>query len=172
MQIAVPSLKRGRHHMSSTADAREYGDVAVASGIDFRAPISANATVDKIQEQALVHVEVSTTLAQECSRCLEPFEAEVRGSNDALFLPRRDRDVDDSLGDRIQRESQQVQYYDSGLIDLSELIIEAVSLAAPMKPLCRAECKGICPNCGADLNAGPCTCNPGPLTNQPFKDLL
>jgi DUF177 domain-containing protein len=158
--------------MSSTAEAREYGDLAVASGLKFRAPITVTAVVDKIQEQALVHVEVTTVLAQECSRCIEPFESEVVGSNDALFLPRRVGDVDGSLGDRLQRESQRVQYYDGGLVDLSELIIEAISLAAPMKPLCRAECKGICPNCGASLNDNPCTCTPGPLTNQPFKDLL
>jgi uncharacterized protein len=172
MQIAVPSLKRGRHRITVSVDAAEYGDVAASSGLDFRAPITIQATIDKIQEEVLVHIEVSTRLGLECSRCLEPFEVEVHGAGDALFLPFRAENVDDCLGHKIQRESQQVQYYHSGLVDLGEMIIEAVGLAAPMKPLCRPDCRGFCPGCGACLKDGPCGCKPGPLTNQPFKGLF
>ncbi len=44
------------------------------------------------------------------------------------------------------------------LVDLGEAIREYALLELPMQPLCRPDCKGLCPTCGADLNAGPCDC--------------
>ena len=48
-------------------------------------------------------------------------------------------------------------------IDLGELFREQILLAIPMTPLCREECKGLCPVCGADLNAGECSCERGEI---------
>jgi len=43
-------------------------------------------------------------------------------------------------------------------VDLRPLLVEQIQLNVPMKPLCRADCAGICPICGANRNAGPCDC--------------
>jgi uncharacterized protein len=43
-------------------------------------------------------------------------------------------------------------------VDLRPLLIEQIQLNVPMKPLCRPDCAGICPTCGANLNAGSCGC--------------
>ena len=43
-------------------------------------------------------------------------------------------------------------------IDLRDAVQEDVLMAVPMKTLCRPECKGLCPQCGADLNQGDCGC--------------
>ena len=45
-----------------------------------------------------------------------------------------------------------------GVIDLTDAVREEVALAAPAFPLCRPDCAGLCPRCGADLNPGPCGC--------------
>jgi len=45
-------------------------------------------------------------------------------------------------------------------IDLEPMAREAVVLGLPLAPLCRPDCKGLCPSCGADLNQGPCGCPP------------
>jgi uncharacterized protein len=45
-------------------------------------------------------------------------------------------------------------------IDLAEAIREELALAIPAYLLCREDCAGLCPRCGADLNAGPCRCTP------------
>lgn len=47
---------------------------------------------------------------------------------------------------------------ESHLVDLGEAIREYALLEMPMQPLCRSDCKGLCPTCGADLNEGPCAC--------------
>jgi uncharacterized protein len=49
-------------------------------------------------------------------------------------------------------------------IDLTEAVREEVGFAVPTYPLCREDCAGLCPHCGADLNEGPCACVPAPKT--------
>jgi uncharacterized protein len=43
-------------------------------------------------------------------------------------------------------------------LELGDVIREALILAAPEYPLCREDCRGLCPRCGAELNEGPCGC--------------
>jgi uncharacterized protein len=99
---------------------------------------------------------LSTTLEQACSRCLEPFRHSVDASFDIRYLPQTDntgadeREVEeDDLSDAFYRDEQ---------IDLRQLMEEQFYLALPMKPLCRVDCKGLCPNCGTNLNDATCEC--------------
>ncbi|NJP40938.1 DUF177 domain-containing protein [Oscillospiraceae bacterium HV4-5-C5C] len=48
--------------------------------------------------------------------------------------------------------------YTGHIIDLTTALTEAIILVLPTKVLCRADCRGLCPHCGQDLNQGPCTC--------------
>jgi uncharacterized protein len=51
-----------------------------------------------------------------------------------------------------------VGFYRGGQLDLAGVALEQVFLEVPMKPVCKDECKGLCDQCGADLNESPCTC--------------
>jgi len=46
-------------------------------------------------------------------------------------------------------------------LDLTEAVRQRALLVIPMKPLCRQDCAGLCPDCGHNLNRGPCACPPG-----------
>ncbi|MDH4101483.1 MAG: DUF177 domain-containing protein, partial [Nitrospirota bacterium] len=67
-------------------------------------------------------------------------------------------------GDETERDKEvkpseiDVNYFDGVSLDTTEIILAQISLDAPMKPLCREDCAGLCPRCGADLNNGPCGC--------------
>ncbi|MBI5187527.1 MAG: DUF177 domain-containing protein, partial [Nitrospirae bacterium] len=50
-------------------------------------------------------------------------------------------------------------FYSGEELELLDLIKEQVMLNLPMKPLCSDSCKGICPQCGTDLNEGNCGCS-------------
>ncbi|HUP28016.1 MAG TPA: DUF177 domain-containing protein, partial [Chloroflexia bacterium] len=52
------------------------------------------------------------------------------------------------------------------MMDLSEPVRQAILVALPMKPLCREDCKGLCPNCGANWNDGLCDCTPEQMDNH------
>jgi uncharacterized protein len=60
----------------------------------------------------------------------------------------------------VQDEDLETSYYRGDQIDLKELLREQFYLALPMKPLCREDCHGLCPQCGTNLNTGTCACTP------------
>jgi uncharacterized protein len=69
---------------------------------------------------------------------------------------------DDEDGDELSAEDLDVLYYDDFVVPFDPLIEEQLQLELPMKELCRADCRGLCPQCGADRNAAPCDCTPPP----------
>ena len=172
MQIAIPSLRRGRHVFESTVAPDAYPEAVQQAGVTFRGDIRVRAVVHKIQEEVFVQAEAEAPVGLECARCTEPFEGLVRGTLEALYLPDHEREGAASRTDREENESQRVFHYSGGLLDLGEGVIEAVLLAVPMKPLCRPDCRGLCPRCGKNLNQGPCDCpRDGPF-GTPLKGLL
>ena len=91
---------------------------------------------------------LSTRLELACSRCLEPFEVPVDAAIDLRYLPQalagnRDEDPD---------HDPSTTFYSDDRIDLGQMVREQCYLALPMKPLCRADCQGLCPMCGTNLN--------------------
>ena len=52
--------------------------------------------------------------------------------------------------------------YRDEVLDLDDLVREEVLLAMPYKPLCKSDCRGLCPHCGVDLNTETCQCAPPP----------
>ena len=58
----------------------------------------------------------------------------------------------------IQEDDLTTAFYENETIDLGQLMREQFYLALPMKPLCREDCQGLCPQCGTNLNRGTCTC--------------
>jgi uncharacterized protein len=119
-------------------------------------PVDLTLTVHKDHARYRLVGRLTATLEQTCSRCLEPFREPVDARFDIRYLPQSDntgaaeREVEeDDLSDAFYREDQ---------IDLRQLMEEQFYLALPMKPLCRVDCKGLCPNCGTDLNDATCEC--------------
>lgn len=101
----------------------------------------------------------------ECARCLGPATLELKGELEGYFVT-RPRDAE--LGD----DDDGVTYVGpDGLIDLELPITAALVEAVPFVLLCRPDCAGLCPHCGADLNTEPCTCNDSPDPDHPLAAL-
>ena len=101
---------------------------------------------------------VTTELELPCSRCLEPFRLPVAAPFDLRYLPMSQ--VSSDAEREVSDEDLETSYYENDVIDLNELLREQFYLALPMKPLCRDECRGLCPQCGTNLNTGSCDCAP------------
>ena len=99
---------------------------------------------------------LGTALELVCSRCLARFEMLVDVDLDILYLPQRANtgDGDFEIADR----DLSTAFYRDEQLDLAHLIREQLQLAVPMKPLCRASCRGLCTECGIDRNADRCDC--------------
>ncbi|MFO7900974.1 MAG: DUF177 domain-containing protein [Planctomycetota bacterium] len=172
MQISVPRLRPGRHVFRSSLSPAEYEAPAAGSGLDFRGTIDVVATAHKMGGQLFVRTDAHTTVAMECARCLEPFIAPLAATSSALYVPEETFDRTGSRAHAIESESERVFYYRQGVVDLGEQVVDSLVLAAPMKPLCREDCRGLCPVCGQNLNEGTCNCCPGEDFGHPFRDLL
>ncbi len=112
-------------------------------------------------EPALLHVRLSLNapVVGRCARCLEPASLAI--SDELLYLY-------SLLGLELGKDTRLVS--DEGFmpveveafgrtLDLSDQVWESLLLLLPLKPLCKGDCSGLCPGCGADLNKGPCTCS-------------
>lgn len=100
----------------------------------------------------------------QCGRCLTSWDESVSTSFDYLVEIRPEGEVE-AAGEEDDEEALAGE--DLGTLVLDEptlatepLILEQVQLGVPMKPLCREDCAGLCSQCGADLNEGPCRCEP------------
>ena len=94
--------------------------------------------------------QLRTTLNSDCRRCLAEIQVPVEAPMNVLF-------TEDQLNDD---PSAYVIPPRSAEIDLGQAVREELILAAPEFVVCREDCRGICPRCGADLNQGPCGCAP------------
>lgn len=109
-----------------------------------------------------IEVEMDAT----CSRCLCQFTLPVDAPVEGFYvLPGREDEIP---------EEQEVGVIAEGGIDLMDQMLAALALELPFAPVHDEECQGMCPQCGADLNEGPCGCRPD-AAGSPFaalKDLL
>jgi uncharacterized protein len=95
---------------------------------------------------------IEGTVAGACRRCLRSLSAPVHEEVHFIFAETDDAEADDPDVFALPAGAHQ--------IDLRPAIREQWLLSAPSFALCREDCKGLCPRCGADLNAGACTCEP------------
>ncbi|WP_316668045.1 YceD family protein [uncultured Propionibacterium sp.] len=112
-------------------------------GVPEGAPMRLDLNLESVVEGVLVVGTVQAPLAGECSRCLEPVTDEgVYQITELYNYPGREA-ADDEF------------FLEDDLLDLEPAVRAAVVLELPFSPLCRPDCKGLCPRCGANLNENP-----------------
>ncbi|GAC1446408.1 MAG: DUF177 domain-containing protein [Pyrinomonadaceae bacterium] len=95
-------------------------------------------------------------LKAECDRCLGAAQFPVDAKFQVTYTP-SDAHADTEAHELHAEDLTRV-IYENGVIDLDELAREQVLLELPTRILCREDCKGLCPACGANLNEGACNC--------------
>ncbi len=77
----------------------------------------------------------------------------------AEFIEKKQKDIEAVLADTLEDE-ENLDFFllDGDYADLDEIITTAFILGMDSRHLCKEDCKGLCPQCGANLNDGPCTC--------------
>ncbi len=130
---------------------------------DYRvvAPVSLGFTIHKDHDRFRLVGTLTTTLELRCSRCLESFVLPVEAAFDLRYLPEGVAAPDAETEDgELGEDDASATFYTGDEIDLGDLMREQFYLALPMKPLCRRDCKGLCPQCGTNLNTDTCQCQP------------
>lgn len=157
MQLSLRSLQDAHEHIEKQYEPSLFpeteGDV-----LRVVSPVRVSFDIDR-QETARYRLsgQVSGALELTCSRCLEPFRFAVATDFDLRYVPRTENAGE---GEReVEEDDLATAFYADDQIDLAQLISEQFHLALPMKALCRESCRGLCPQCGTNLNAATCTCS-------------
>ena len=145
----------------------ETGEIDFAdTGLRQITPIHAvgSATLlDNTGGEIRVQGRYTGTLEADCDRCLALTLFPLEKSFDLFYRPPPDLDVDEI---KIDEGEAEIGFYEGLGLELADLIKEQILLALPMQRVCREECKGICPVCGANRNEVPCECHIKPADDR------
>jgi len=127
-------------------------------------PVTADFILSHRDRDLRIDGTVNTAIRFRCSRCNKEFSRPFSTSFDLSYLP-QPKWTNESAEIELKYEDMDVAYYDGLALDVDLMVLEQIELAIPMKFICQEDCKGLCYNCGADLNEGVCLCkneNPDP----------
>jgi uncharacterized protein len=139
------------------------GDPLVSIG-----PIRMRGTVTFIDPEYHLDAEIPLSAELACGRCLEPYRFEetlpvrlrLRKRPEPPRRPEKARPgaPAEEVELEVDASDLDVVLYDEPVVPFDDIVREQVLMAIPMKPLCREDCRGLCPECGADWNSGDCAC--------------
>ena len=131
----------------------EVRELELGEDLVQAAPAAVLVRVARTNRGVIVTGRVRTALADTCGRCLASLRIPIDAPIDEEVLPLLD--LQSGLRLDTTAEPEAFRLTDHHELDLEPLAREAIQLAAPIAPVCRADCRGLCPECGDDLNEGP-----------------
>lgn len=131
----------------------EIAVLALGDDLVQAAPVAVVARIARTNRGVIVTGRVRTGLADTCGRCLASLRIPIDAPIEEEVLPLID--LQSGLTLDASAEPEMVRLTDHHELDLEPLAREAIQLAAPIAPVCRPDCRGLCPECGIDLNAQP-----------------
>jgi uncharacterized protein len=119
-------------------------------------PLEVTATAEMLDGQIRITGELETKIEVVCARCLETVIEEVNRAFDLFYRPVT-KDLKPKE-DRLKDDDTEIGFFDGEGLFLADVLKEQVLLALPLKVICRSDCRGLCPSCGANLNHEECRC--------------
>jgi uncharacterized protein len=171
MLLDLSKLHGQREHFERTFQPSAFEpqdeDYRVATPVELSMDIErAGVGVFRVTGRAVTRLEL------ECGRCLDEFEIPVDARFELRYVPQPDVAADEER--EIAEDDLTTSFYRERTLDVIEMLREQFQLALPMKPLCAESCRGLCPECGANLNRTACECKPKWVDPrlEPLKELL
>jgi uncharacterized protein len=149
MKIQIAGLSEGIHNFRFREPVAEVG-----LGEEFHGDVEVDVMLEKSGKQLYVKAGVQTRGEFSCDRCTAPFPLPLNADFQMYYV------WDPRGAELLDHAEAQVIPPGLPVIDLADDIRQTVLLSVPLKLLCKADCKGLCPRCGADLNTETCTCPP------------
>jgi len=132
--------------------------------------IEVGGSLSRVDNNVYLKGNVTTELILRCSRCLDQLISPINSRLKAHFVP--SDDDPSSLGEVELRSSDiDTEIYEDKQIDLTQSIRDGILLTVPVMSLCMEDCKGICPQCGINLNQEVCECVSDPCVDPRLEVL-
>lgn len=149
IKLNVAEIKRRLVGKKTFAYDLAPDELEITSGdMDVIGTVRAKGCISNAGDVLLLEAELSAQVRRTCGRCLREFTAVTKADVLEKFYP--------ASAENIEKDAF---VYDSDIVDITEPLRESLLLAEPIQALCKEDCKGLCPVCGADLNSGDCGCD-------------
>ena len=167
MEIKVQDIPPEGRLLSYEVPPTEWG--LPEKGVMLEGPIHVLLKLTKhSQEEVYIRGSLSTTILSECSRCLKRFPEPIQSEFHINYAPLAT--ISPGEEKELLPDDLDLHFYKGEYIEIDEVIEGQLHLATPMRPLCKADCLGLCPHCGEDLNLKRCSCSDQP-TDPRFSEL-
>ncbi len=147
--------------MEAWGEDRWNGDI-----IRFVCPVSFSGTYMLVDETVIVRGVAHAKIESPCARCLEPALTVIDVQVEEAFVREHEK------AQKILTAQDDQYIYSGHELELDEAVRTALLLELPSKILCKKECKGLCPQCGVNLNVIECSCQKEIHRRNPFTELL
>lgn len=154
MRIELANLEDGKGTFANSYQPADLNPIDEQVNLKSPAVITGNLRLSGKELFVNGHLEAGARV--ECDRCLKPLDVEVNTDFTLEYI--RGADYESSQLAELGEEAMAISVFDGESIDVDEIVKEQLLLAIPTRRLCTEDCKGICPDCGTDLNSGSCNC--------------
>jgi len=149
LRIDLAAVREGP--VAVAAELAPADPLLAGAGITLAAPLKVSGRLSAAGEGKFYwQAKLETVIRGECRRCLAPVDVPLSQALGVVFVAEEEADGDEDCYVVPRR---------AAAVDLSGAVREELLLAVPQYVECRPDCRGLCPACGADLNAGPCGCS-------------
>jgi uncharacterized protein len=154
MRIELENLEGGKGDFAHVYQPDDLNPVD--ERISLTQPATVSGKVRLAGNEVFVNGHVETRAQVECDRCLQLIQTPVNTDFALEYIPGSEYESGGAA--ELTEAEMSVSVFDGEAIDVDEIVKEQILLAVPTRMLCREDCKGICPECGADRNKGDCNC--------------
>ncbi|MFA6221646.1 MAG: YceD family protein [Desulfomonilaceae bacterium] len=143
--------------------------VTLPPDVSVNPRITGRVEIKRDFDKFLIHGDVEAKMMCKCSRCLCPYEQTISVNVDLVATSSSDQADDYEQESKLEYNEILIE---NDEIDIGELIVQEIFLDIPMKPLCKDDCPGLCPKCGAVLGADGCECSNGTEIDSRWEKLI
>src|SRR6202142_628053 len=149
-ELAVRKIRIRKSYVPGTLDFHS-GEVRQVE------PLEVRATAELMEGQIRIYGNLHTRVEMVCARCLDTVVEEISRDYDLYYKPMTAAAADAEYP--LNLDDTEVAFFEGDGLFLADILAEQVLLALPMKVICRSDCRGLCPHCGANLNGEDCRCD-------------
>ncbi len=130
---------------------------SLPDGIIPAGPVTLSGTMTAIGQSIALVGQITASAKTNCALCQKPVTADISCQYNELL--RRQGLNPGETADGDDDEAGESLFFEGTSCELDTSVAQAINLYLPMRHLCKADCKGLCPQCGADMNEGECGCD-------------
>lgn len=121
---------------------------------EFQKPAEVRLGYRRSGQELFFDGRVSSQAIGHCARCLEQYSFDVASDFSFVLVPKSPMPDEVELNE----EDLDLSFYEGEEVDVSPLVLEQIVLTLPTRPLCKEDCRGLCPQCGINRNNETCAC--------------